>query len=78
MKKLILKVVLVASLAASAIGVGAGPASASTRQEGCVEWNSTQGCVVRQYCSIDTADCTWSCLTFDTRTKMLVGESGTY
>ena len=79
MKKLVLKIVVASSLAASALGIGAGPASAATiRQDGCVEWNSTQGCVVRQYCSIDTVDRTWSCVTFDTRTKMLIGETGVY
>ncbi len=55
MKKLVLKSMLVVSLAASAIGIGAGNASAETMtQGGCVEWNATGGCVVRQVCSLNT------------------------
>ena len=69
-KRWAVRVVLVASLAAGAVGVAAGPASATTRSTGCVEWNSTDGCVVKQWCSIDTGNRTWSCLTFDTRTML--------
>lgn len=78
MNKLLLKVVLAGSLAAGSIGIGAGAASAATTQTGCVEWNSTQGCVVKQYCSVDTTDRTWSCLYYDTRTNTLTGETGAY
>ena len=61
------------------LGVGAHPAVALTqRSSGCVEWNSTQGCVVTQSCSVDTDAHTWSCLTWDTRTHTLTGQSGAY
>lgn len=79
MKKLVLKVVVAGSLVASALGIGVGPASATIiHQDGCVEWNNTQGCVVRQYCDVDTVNHSWSCLRYDTRTHMLSGETGVY
>ena len=67
------------SVVLATLGVGAVPAHAWTqRSSGCVEWNSTQGCVVTQSCSVDTDAQTWSCLTWDTRTHTLTGTSGAY
>jgi hypothetical protein len=79
MKKLVLKSMLVVSLAASAIGIGAGNASAETMtQEGCVEWNATGGCVVRQVCSLNTNTRTWHCVTYDTRDGSMTADGGSY
>jgi hypothetical protein len=81
MRKFVLKAALAASLAVSAtgLGVGAAPASAAViNSQGCLEWNSTDGCVVRQYCSLDTTARYWSCISWDTRTKTGVSQNGVY
>ena len=79
MKKVFLKSMLVVSLAASAIGIGAGNASAGTMtEEGCVEWNATGGCVVRQVCSLNTNTRTWHCVTYDTRDGSMTAAGGSY
>jgi hypothetical protein len=79
MKKLVLKSVIVASLAASAVGFGAGSASAETMtQEGCTEWNSTDGCVVRQFCTLNTDTRSYTCVWYDTRTGTMKVGGGTY
>lgn len=73
------RVVVAGSIAMAAFGIGVGPASALIqRSSGCVEWNSTQGCVVTQSCSVDSDNRTWSCLAWDTRTHTLTGSGGTY
>jgi hypothetical protein len=80
MRKRARRVVVAGSLAAAAtLGIGVGPASALTqRSSGCVEWNSTQGCVVTQSCSVNSDTRRWACLTWDTRSHTLVGTGGTY
>jgi hypothetical protein len=79
MKKRARQFVVAGSLAAAAFGIGVGPASALIqRSSGCVEWNSAQGCVVTQSCSVDSDSRSWSCLTWDTRTHTLTGTSGSY
>lgn len=79
MKKRVRQFVVAGSLTVAALGIGAGPASALIqRSSGCVEWNSTQGCVVTQSCSVDSDNRSWSCLTWDSRTHTLTGTSGTY
>lgn len=79
MKKRVRQIVVGSSLAAAALGIGVGPASALIqRSSGCVEWNSTQGCVVTQSCSVDSDSRTWNCLSWDTRTHMLTGSGGAY
>lgn len=78
MKKLAVKVMIVASLAASAIGIGAGSASAETMtEEGCTEW-SNGVCVVRQVCSLNTNTRTWFCVWYDDRTGEMDAEGGSY
>jgi len=73
------RLVVAGSLAVAAFGVGVGPASALIqRSSGCVEWNSTDGCVVTQSCSVDSDSRTWSCMTWDSRTHTLTGSGGTY
>lgn len=67
------------SIAAAAFGIGVGPASALIQQSsGCVEWNSTDGCVVTQSCSVNSDTRRWNCLTWDTRTHTLTGSGGAY
>lgn len=79
MKKRVRQFVVAGSVAVAAFGIGVGPASALIqRSSGCVEWNSTQGCVVTQSCSVDSDNRSWSCLTWDTRTQTLTGSGGTY
>jgi hypothetical protein len=79
MGKRVRRVVVAGSIAMAAFGIGVGPASALIqRSSGCVEWNSTQGCVVTQSCSVDSDNRSWSCLTWDTRTHTLTGSGGTY
>lgn len=73
------RLVVGTSLAAAALGIGVGPASALIqRSSGCVEWNSTQGCVVTQSCTVDSDNRTWSCTTWDSRTHTLTGSGGVY
>lgn len=36
-------------------------------QEGCVEWNAQTGCVVRQYCTLNTKSRYWACIYWDSR-----------
>jgi len=73
------KVLVAGSLAVAVVGIQAGPASALIqRSSGCVEWNSAQGCVVTQSCSVDTDTRHWSCLTWDTRSHTLTGTGGTF
>ncbi len=79
MRKLVVSAVVAGSLAASAIGIGAGSASAETMtQEGCTEWNSSDGCVVQQYCTLNTDTRTWTCVWYDTRTGTMRVAQGTY
>ncbi len=79
MKKRVRQLVVAGSLALTTLGVGVAPASAWTqRSSGCVEWNSADGCVVTQSCSVDTDSHRWSCLTWDTRSHTLTGTSGTF
>ena len=78
-KKRVRRLVAAAALAVGGLGIAAGPASALIqRSEGCVEWNSTQGCVVTQSCSVDSDTRRWACLTWDTRSHTLTGTGGTY
>lgn len=78
-KKRVRRFVAAGSLAVAALGVGVGPASALIqRSSGCVEWNSTDGCVVTQSCSVDTDTRRWSCLSWDTRTQTLTGSGGAF
>lgn len=78
-KKRVRRFVAGGALAVAALGVGVGPASALIqRSEGCVEWNSTQGCVVTQSCSVDSDARRWNCMTWDTRTHTLTGSGGAY
>jgi hypothetical protein len=73
------QIVVAGSLVGAAFGIGVGPASALIqRSSGCVEWNSTQGCVVTQSCSVDSDSRSWSCLSWDTRSHTLTGTSGSY
>jgi len=79
MKRRVRRIVVGGSMAVAAFGIGVGPASAYIqRSSGCVEWNSTDGCVVTQSCSVDSDSRRWSCLTWDTRTQTLTGTGGTY
>ena len=79
MKSRVRQIVFAGSIAAATIGIGAGPASALIqRSSGCVEWNSAQGCVVTQSCSVDSDNRSWSCLTWDTRSHTLTGSGGSY
>ena len=79
MKKRAHRLLVAGSVAVAALGIHAGPASALIqRSSGCVEWNSAQGCVVTQSCSVDTDTHRWSCLTWDTRTHTLTGTSGAF
>jgi hypothetical protein len=79
MMKRMRRVVVAGSMAVAVLGIGAGPASALIqRSSGCVEWNRTQGCVVTQSCSVDTDSRSWSCLTWDTRSRTLTGTGGAY
>jgi hypothetical protein len=79
MKRRVRQIVVAGSLAVAAMGIGVGPASALIqRSSGCVEWNETQGCVVTQTCSVDSDSRRWSCLSWDTRTHTLTGESGSF
>ena len=78
-KKGVRRFVVAGALAVAGLGIGVGPASALIqRSEGCLEWNSTQGCVVTQSCSVDSDTRRWSCLTWDTRSHTLVGTGGAY
>lgn len=79
MKRRVRRLAVAGSLVAVTLGVGVAPASALIqRSEGCVEWNSSQGCVVTQSCSVDSDTRRWSCLTWDTRSHTLVGTGGSY
>jgi hypothetical protein len=79
MKRLVLRLMIGGSLAASAIGIGAGVASAEKiSEDGCIQWDSTRGCVVYQYCTLDTDARTWTCMTYDTRVNKVESESGAY
>ncbi len=79
MKKLAVRSVIAASLALGAVGIGAGNASAETMsQEGCTEWNSSDGCVVQQYCTLNTDARSWTCVWYDTRTGSMKAATGTY
>ena len=78
-KKRVRRIVAAGALAVAGLGIGVGPASALIqRSSGCVEWNSTQGCVVTQSCSVDSDTRRWSCLTWDTRSQTLTGSGGAY
>ena len=78
-KKRVRRFVAAGALAVAGLGIGVGPASALVqRSEGCVEWNSTDGCVVTQSCSVNTDTRRWACLSWDTRTQTLTGTGGTY
>lgn len=71
--------VVAGSLAVAGLGIGVGPASALIQNSsGCVEWNSAQGCVVTQSCSLNSDTRRWSCLTWDTRSHTLTGTGGAY
>ncbi len=79
MKKLVLRLVIGGTLAASSIGIGAASASAEiVSEEGCTEWNSSDGCVVQQVCSLNTDARTWTCVWYDTRTGTMKAASGSY
>ncbi len=78
-KKLLTRAMIVGSLAVSAVGIGAGSASAETvTQEGCTEWNSADGCVVQQVCTLNTDNRTWACVWYDTRTGTMRADTGNY
>ena len=73
------RLLVAGSLVAAALGVGAGPASALEQySSGCVEWNSSDGCVVTQTCRVNTETRKWACMTWDTRTSTLTGTGGSF
>jgi hypothetical protein len=79
MKRRVRQILVAGSISMAAFGIGVGPASALIqRSSGCVEWNSSQGCVVTQSCSVDSDTRSWSCLSWDTRTHTLTGSGGAY
>lgn len=56
---------------------GVGNAEIQT-QEGCVEWNAQQGCIVQQYCSLNTKTRFWACVYWDSRDGSVGMEQGYY
>lgn len=68
----------VAALALAGLtGPGVSNAEIQT-QEGCVNWNAEQGCIVEQYCSLNTKTRFWACVYWDSRDGSVEVEQGYY
>lgn len=70
---------LVIAILAATAAVFPGVSKAEIQsQEGCVEWNSQSGCIVRQYCTLNTKTKYWACIYWDSRDGSVEVAEGNY